>query len=234
MDDPFVSNPGPTGVQQPQQRESHRYSSFGSQLFTLNASSPSQVKRALEAHLAETERRLEDASKLGTALVQQQKDLSVKLKEIENQQDEGEIGPELRRKLADLEKEYNDIGRETARVSLGPKPRLAFTDEDGQGTPSFDGRNPASPAVLSSQATSSPTKISVPSRRQRNQQSSRVHDIEFATEISTSLLAQVRQLQGLLVERDETIKSVNLEKSRLELEAEAFTQRLRALDDNEQ
>ncbi|EGC44853.1 anucleate primary sterigmata protein A [Histoplasma capsulatum var. duboisii H88] len=237
MDDPFVSDSGPTGVlpqQQPyQQRESHRYSPFGSQLFTLDASSPSQVKHALEAHLAETERRLEDASKLGTALVQQQKELSDKLKEVEHRQDEGEIGPELRRKLAELEKEYNDIGRETARVSLGPKPRLV-PDEDGQGTPQFDGRHPTSPAVLSSQATNSPTKISVPSRRQRNQQSSRVHDIEFATEISTSLLAQVRQLQGLLVERDETIKSINLEKSRLELEAEAFTQRLRALDDNEQ
>lgn len=140
MDDPFVSNTGPTGVQPQQQRESHRYSSFGSQLFTLNASSPSQVKRALEAHLAETERRLEDASKLGTALVQQQKDLSDKLKEIELQQDEGEIGPELRRKLADLEKEYHDIGRETARASLGAKPRLVPTDEDAQGTPSFDGR----------------------------------------------------------------------------------------------
>ncbi|PGG98213.1 hypothetical protein GX51_06933 [Blastomyces parvus] len=235
MDDPFVSNSGSTGLfPQQQQRESHRYSSFGSQLFTLNASSPSQVKRALEAHLAETERRLEDASKLGTALVQQQKELSDKLKEIEHQQEEGEIGPELRRKLAELEKEYNDIGRETARASLGPKPRLVATDEDGQTTPSFDSRHPASPAVLSSQATSSPTKISVPSRRQRNQQSSRVHDIEFATEISTSLLAQVRQLQGLLVEREETIKAVNLEKSRLELEAEAYTQRLRALDDNEQ
>ncbi|EGE83153.2 anucleate primary sterigmata protein A [Blastomyces dermatitidis ATCC 18188] len=235
MDDPFVSNSGSTGVfAQQQQRESHRYSSFGSQLFTLNASSPSQVKRALEAHLAETERRLEDASKLGTALVQQQRELSDKLKEIEHRQDEGEIGPELRRKLAELEREYNDIGREAARASLGPKPRLVATDEDGQTTPSFDGRHPASPAVLSSQATSSPTKITVPSRRQRNQQSSRVHDIEFATEISTSLLAQVRQLQGLLVEREETIKSINLEKSRLELEAEAYTQRLRALDDNEQ
>ncbi|PGH07517.1 hypothetical protein AJ79_06252 [Helicocarpus griseus UAMH5409] len=232
MDDPFVSNPAPTGVQ-PQQRESHRFSSFGSQLFTLNASSPSQVKRALEAHLAETERRLHDASKLGTALVQQQKDLSDKLRDIEQQQEEGEIGPDLRRKLADLEKEYNEIGRESARASLGPKSRLVHNEEDVQGTPSFD-RHPASPAVFSSQATSSPSKVTVPSRRQRNQQSSRVHDIEFATEISTSLLAQVRQLQGLLVERDETIKSINLEKSRLELEAEAFTQRLRALDENEQ
>ncbi|EEH33897.2 anucleate primary sterigmata protein A [Paracoccidioides lutzii Pb01] len=232
MEDPFISDPAPASSLLPQQRESHRYSSFGSQLFTLNASSPSQVKRALEAHLAETERRLQDASKLGTALVQQQKELSDKLKEIEHQQDEGEIGPDLRRKLADLEKEYNEIGRETARVSLGPKPRLVPADEEG--SLSLDGRTLGSPAVLSSQATSSPTKVTVPSRRQRNQQSSRVHDIEFATEISTSLLAQVRQLQGLLVDREETIKAINLEKSRLELEAEAFTQRLRALDESEQ
>jgi hypothetical protein len=34
---------------------------------------------------------------------------------------EGEMGPELRRKLADLEKEYNEIGRESARAFLGPK-----------------------------------------------------------------------------------------------------------------
>jgi len=61
-----------------------------------------------------------------------------------------------------------------------------------------------------------------------------VHDIEFATEISTSLLAQVRQLQALLAEREESLKTVNLEKSRLELEAEAYSQRIRALDDSEQ
>lgn len=61
-----------------------------------------------------------------------------------------------------------------------------------------------------------------------------MHDIEFATEISTSLLAQVRQLQALLAERDESLKAINLEKSRLELEAEAYSQRIRALDDSEQ
>ena len=61
-----------------------------------------------------------------------------------------------------------------------------------------------------------------------------MHDIEFATEISTSLLAQVRQLQALLAEREESLKTVNLEKSRLELEAEAYSQRIRALDDSEQ
>jgi DNA-dependent RNA polymerase auxiliary subunit epsilon len=88
--------------------------------------------------------------------------------------------------------------------------------------------------LFASQSTNSPSKVSVPSRKQRNQPSNRVHDIEFATEISTSLLAQVRQLQALLAERDESLKSVNLEKSRLELEAEGYAQRIRALDDSEQ
>ncbi len=91
----------------------------------------------------------------------------------------------------------------------------------------------ASPSKFESQATSSPSKLSVPNRKQRNQPSNRVHDIEFATEISTSLLTQVRNLQALLAEKDDALRTVTLEKSRLEIEAEGFNQRLRALDDSE-
>jgi hypothetical protein len=123
MDDPFVSSPLGSGTA----RESHR---LKSQLFTLDASSPSQAKRALEAHLAETERRLQEAATLGTALVKQQRVLTDRLKEVE-QQDEGEIGPELHRKLVELEMEYNEIGRESARAFLAPK-RL-ISAEDGTG-----------------------------------------------------------------------------------------------------
>lgn len=130
MEDPFLS---PT-AQPSAAREPHRYSSFDTQLFSLNVSSPAQAKRALEAHLAETERRLEEASKLGTALIEQQRELSDQLKEVEQQPDEGEMGPELRRKLADLEKEYTEVGRETARAFLAPK-RLVGGLED---TPSLD------------------------------------------------------------------------------------------------
>lgn len=130
MEDPFISSPeGPAGS-----REPHRYSSFDTQLFSLNASSPSQAKRALEAHLAETERRLQEASKLGTALIHQQKELSEKLQEVEQQRDEGEVGPELRQKLIELEKEYNEIGRESARAFLAPKRAIS----GGDGTPMVD------------------------------------------------------------------------------------------------
>jgi hypothetical protein len=91
-----------------------------------------------------------------------------------------------------------------------------------------------SPSKFESQATNSPSKLSVPNRKQRNQPSNRVHDIEFATEISTSLLSQVRNLQALLAEKEEALKLVTNEKSRLELQAEGFSQRLRTLDESEQ
>src|SRR3954463_7302136 len=62
----------------------HRFSHFDTQLFALGpTTSPDQAKRALEAHLTETERRIQEASKLGTTLVQQRKDLEDRLKEVE-------------------------------------------------------------------------------------------------------------------------------------------------------
>ena len=112
----------------------HRYSHFDTQLFSLGpAASPEQAKRALEAHLAETERRMQDASKLSTTLTQQKKELAERLKEVEKQQSESEITPELRQKLEEIEKEYNEVGRETARAFL-PKSR-ASSSEMGAGSP---------------------------------------------------------------------------------------------------
>ncbi|KAL5349882.1 hypothetical protein ACLOAV_004916 [Pseudogymnoascus australis] len=212
---------------------SHRYSNFDNQLFALGpTTSPEQAKRALEAHLAETERRIRDASKLGTTLVQQRKELADRLKEIEKEQDEGEITPELRQKLVDIEKEYNEVGRESARAFL-PKSRVSSSEMAESPFP-VQGKRSVSPSKFESQATASPSKLSVPNRKQRNQPSNRVHDIEFATEISTSLLSQVRHLQALLAEKEESLRSVNIEKARLETEAEGFNQRLRALDESEQ
>ena len=90
-----------------------------------------------------------------------------------------------------------------------------------------------SPSKFEAQATGSPTKLSVPNRKVRNQPSNRIHDIEFAAEISTSLIAQVRNLQALLAEKEEELKETKSEKLRLEYESENFQQRLKALDENE-
>lgn len=125
-EDPFDNHAG-----QELRRTSHRFSFYDTRSLLTNhsSSSPVQMKRTIEAHLVETDRRLDEASKLGTALVKQRKNLSDRLKEIEHEPEEGEIGPELRQKIAEVEKEYNEIGRESARAFLSPKPYLWNTDE---------------------------------------------------------------------------------------------------------
>ncbi|KAG9619808.1 hypothetical protein KCU64_g22058, partial [Aureobasidium melanogenum] len=218
-DDPFVNS-------NPTQTSPHRYASFDNQVFSLyNSGSPAQAKRALEAHLKDTERRIQDASKLGTTLLQQRKDLAARLKEVEKGASE-DITPELQKKLDQLEKDYTEIGKDTARAFL-PKSRIVSTDFSAA---------PPSPAVFVSDARPSPVKRNPTegSRRQRNQPTNRVHDIEFATEISTSLLAQVRQLQAVLAEKENALKDATTEKEQLETDIGSLMQRLRMLDESEQ
>ncbi|KAI1627105.1 hypothetical protein EDD37DRAFT_621387 [Exophiala viscosa] len=221
LSDPFLDD-----TQSRRLSHAHRYSSLiDPESITLGATtSPSQAKRSIIAHIAETERRLHDTQKLGQSLLQQQSELNEKLREVEEQQGDAEITPELRQRLADLEKEHNDVGKEIARALLGPKSR-AVSGED---------KPPAEPTTLSSQATASPTKMTAPNRRQRNQPSNRAGDLQFAADISTSLLAQVRQLQSAVAERDELLKHANTDRDRLEHETLVLTQRLRALDESEQ
>ncbi|GAM87360.1 hypothetical protein ANO11243_053840 [Dothideomycetidae sp. 11243] len=219
-EDPFVSTPPHAHPPQPV-----RHGAFDPNAFPLQSGASSkQARLALEAHLKETDRRIQDTSKLGTTLVQQRKELSARIKELKEHKDSDDISDDLRKKLADLEREYTDVGRETARAVL-PKSRLASAEH-----PEF----PQSPAVFSGVSGASPSKVAVPSRKQRNQQTNRVHDIEFATEISTSLLAQVRSLQAALVEKDDALRSETSDKAQLEAEYTALRARLRHLDENEQ
>ncbi|KAJ9133598.1 Anucleate primary sterigmata protein A [Coniochaeta hoffmannii] len=231
--DPFTSPPtGPTRL---------RYAAFDSNLFALShATSPDQAKRALEAHLADTQQRMEEAGKLGTTLLQQKKEITERLKEVERlRAEEAELTPELNRKLIELENEYNQVARDSARAFI-PKSRVP-SNEDPPGAASSPfappqgkgGRRSVSPSKFESQGSGSPTKLSVPNRKQRNQPVNRIHDIEFAAEISTSLISQVRQLQALLSEREEELKDIKGENSRLEIEFEAFQQRMKTLDESE-
>ncbi|KAH7067813.1 hypothetical protein FB567DRAFT_256313 [Paraphoma chrysanthemicola] len=213
--DPFVS-----GSHDAQRQ---RYAAFDNSQFSLYLNgSPAQAKRALQAHLAETTRRLQETSHLGNSLVQQRRELEEKLQEVEQQQQESDIGPDLRHRLAELEKEFNEVGRETARAFL-PKSRVPSGETDTTG----------GAFVYSSEAQHSPTKVSVPSRKQRNQQPSRINDIALATEISTSLLSQLKDLQAVLLEKEDALKAADLDRSQLEIEVEGLSQRLRTLDESE-
>jgi len=81
--------------------------------------SPEQLKRTLQAHLAETRKRKDGAGQLGKDLAKQEGEIEARLRELE--ESSGKIGPELKRKLAELEKEYNEVGRETSRAMLTNK-----------------------------------------------------------------------------------------------------------------
>lgn len=135
-DDPFTNTPTM------QSSRPQRYSNFDTRLFADNhlSSSPSHAKRALESHLAETERRLQEASKLGTNLVDQRQKISARLREVELQQNQNELAPELRQRLRDIEKEYNEVGRESARAFLGPKTDPVGSASDSETPFALDGR----------------------------------------------------------------------------------------------
>lgn len=117
-----------------------RFSDFEQELRAASSGSdPRQAKRTLEARLAETDRRLDEAAKLGTALVSQRKTLAEQLQEIDKLQTDEELAPELRKRLVDIEKDYNDLARESARAFL-PKQRVTSSE------------NPASPFMLESRS----------------------------------------------------------------------------------
>lgn len=131
--DPFVSAPSTASAHL-------RFSDFEQELRAANSGSdPRQAKRTLEARLAETDRRLDEAAKLGTALVSQRKTLAEQLQEIDKLQAEEELAPELRKRLVDIEKDYNDLARESARAFL-PKQRVTSSE------------NPGSPFMLDSRS----------------------------------------------------------------------------------
>jgi tRNA/tmRNA/rRNA uracil-C5-methylase (TrmA/RlmC/RlmD family) len=126
MADPFVTSPsGPTYL---------RHSNFDAQLFSLGpGASAEQARRALQAHLKDTQRRMEEAGKLGTALVQQQKELTERLREVEQLESAEQLNPDLRQKLVEIEKDYNEVARDSARAFL-PKQRVP-SNEAAQGSP---------------------------------------------------------------------------------------------------
>lgn len=217
--DPFAPTPHDASHRQ-------RYAGFDNSTFSLYSNgSPAQAKRALEAHLAETERRLQEASQLGSTLVRQRSELAEKLKEVQAHDEEQDIGPHMRQKLVDLEKEFNEVGKETARAFI-PKPRIPSNE-----SAKSDG------AVFEAGGRESPSKVQPPSltsRKQRNMAPGRVNDIKLATEISSSLLNQVRELQMAYADKDDALKAAMSHQSQLELEFEGLMQRLRALDESEQ
>lgn len=81
---------------------------------------------------------MEEAGRLGTALVAQRQELEERLQEVVDQQAEGELSEELKEKLVEIERDYNEVARETARAFL-PKARVP-SNEAGEGSLAPEGK----------------------------------------------------------------------------------------------
>ena len=119
--DPFTIEEAP--AQPPPRYTSSPHSAFDTQLFAQHHPAPSaaQAKKTLEEHLAETDRRIQETSKLGTTLVQQRSTISQRIRDVDSQVQGNQITPELREKLSQVEKEYQDVGRQSIKSIEGPR-----------------------------------------------------------------------------------------------------------------
>lgn len=86
---------------------------------------------------------------------------------------------------------------------------------------------PASPSAGGGDATPASN-----ARRARNNAQHRTNDIELATEIGQSLLAEVRRLQALNVERDENIRDLRDERDQLIRLGEAELEKRKVVEEN--
>ncbi|CAO3590592.1 unnamed protein product [Absidia cylindrospora] len=150
--------------------------------------------------------------------------------------EQDQLAPETMERLRYLERDLN-----TYRTSLVPgvsrKEKLLSQRSNALNplpSPSSSSMQESSSASLlplpPPLAGSTPTKrrSKVPNNDRRNT------DIEFATEIGQGLLLEVRKMQTLLQEKEEQLRSLQIQKADLERAAEALTKQLRQKEETEE
>ncbi|KTW25632.1 hypothetical protein T552_03492 [Pneumocystis carinii B80] len=182
-----------------------------------------QAEKALERQLQEVTTRLYSAGRLGERLLSQKKQIEEQLEVLEGV---NRIPENLKAKLQELEREFEEIKKESndSWLLLGSLDEVSSLDQQIK---------PNIPQFISN-GTISPIKHGFSTRRRSNKPISQPHDIEFATEIGQSLLAEVRRLQGLLNEREEQWKAIICEKGYLEHEMEGLEGKLKTLEESEE
>ncbi|EMR10620.1 hypothetical protein PNEG_01323 [Pneumocystis murina B123] len=182
-----------------------------------------QTEKALERQLQEVTTRIYSAGRLGERLLNQKKKIEEQLEVLEGV---NRIPENLKAKLQELEREFEEIRKESndSWLLLGSLDEVSTLDQQIK---------PNVPQFISN-GTISPIKHGLSMRRRNNKPISRPHDIEFATEIGQSLLTEVRRLQGLLNEREEQWRAIIREKGYIEHEMEGLEAKLKTLGESEE
>ncbi|KAJ7689390.1 hypothetical protein B0H17DRAFT_1331737 [Mycena rosella] len=190
---------------------------------TTPFSSAGDMKYHLQSLLDSKEKQLQQAGTLGQRVLAQQMELEERIRQLE------EIDAD---KLDDdhVDDDARDRYRELAETLM------AWDRENADLSSAFGSRRPPSPAPFSppeeherpnaNSKAPAATTVAAQSRRAKNA-AHRADDVEFAFEIGSGLLTEVRRLQSLLGERDKAIQDMKEEKDDLEKSVEGLRAALR-------
>ncbi|KAJ7204776.1 hypothetical protein GGX14DRAFT_500974 [Mycena pura] len=191
-------------------------------MITAPLSSAGDMKYHLQSLLDAKERQLQQAGSLGQRVLAQQMELEERIRQLQeldaDKLDDDEVDDEARERYRELAGTLRAWDNENAELSSAfgskrpPSPPTPLLAPEGNGRP-----NVKTPAATSATAQS---------RRAKNA-AHRADDVEFAFEIGSGLLTEVRRLQSLLGERDKAIQDMKEEKDDLEKSVEALRTALR-------
>ncbi|KIM23667.1 hypothetical protein M408DRAFT_252856 [Serendipita vermifera MAFF 305830] len=195
------------------------------------SSSPSsyggQMRSKLQALLDDKERQLQKAEALGQRILAQQMELEERINQIteldEHQQAAGQENgddSEMRSQLDELAQTMHGWATENETLWTGAVTKDGPGDTGDVSTFEAEGQT----SVNSPSAAQS-------SRRAKNA-AHRANDVEFAFEIGSGLLTEIRRLQSLLAERDKSLLDMKEEKDDLERSLDSLRSALRTEEGN--
>ncbi|THV04187.1 hypothetical protein K435DRAFT_774540 [Dendrothele bispora CBS 962.96] len=185
----------------------------------VHLSTAADMKGHLHSLLDAKEKQLQQAGTLGQRVLAQQMELEERIRQLQ----------ELEQDRPDDE-QLDDDARE--RYKELADTLIAWDAENAQLSSAF-GKSSASPSIPvpelpreEPERQKPSTSTAAQSRRAKNA-AHRADDVEFAFEIGSGLLNEVRRLQSLLGERDKAIQDMKEEKDDLEASVESLRKALR-------
>ncbi|KAF7318979.1 PH domain-containing protein [Mycena chlorophos] len=192
-------------------------------LLSTPFSSAADMKYHLQSLLDAKEKQLQQAGTLGQRVLAQQMELEERIRQLQeldgDKLDDEHVDDESRERYRELAETLRAWDSENADLSSG-----------------FGSKRPPSPPPPSSSLATTGdrpnvktpvgTSAAAQSRRAKNA-AHRADDVEFAFEIGSGLLTEVRRLQSLLGERDKAIQDIKEEKDDLEKSLEGMRAALR-------
>ncbi|THH09215.1 hypothetical protein EW145_g2167 [Phellinidium pouzarii] len=187
--------------------------------------SADDMRQYLQSLLDSKEKQLQKAGALGQRVLAQQMELEERVRQLQDIDGEsakvGEVSSEIRLRYRDLANTLKAWDEENVHLSS------TFGNADVvQPQPS-----PTPDLSQNLSLNDQPAPSASQSRRAKNA-ARRANDVEFAFEIGSGLLTEVRRLQSILAERDKAVQDMKEEKDDLEKAVYSLQSALRAQEQN--